>query len=270
MPADETTTQVAGASGSADTDAAQDEQALASQELAAEANGAATPEPDLKAELEKATAELVQERSARVAAEKRALDTDNLVRTQAGAQSATDRRLNAIDVRLQRAEETRAAERISDDEVARVRTAHAADDQVSFASFTAEQRNGIVSALSAAGLQASDVDHEELADARDLWVMAYNANDRAGIERSVKSAMRAIKRLQAAKPTPTPLPSKPESEEKKGAANRHLANMDTGGGLGAANASITTLMGRYGEDYDSLTQAQRKQVEDHMRREGLI
>lgn len=271
MPAEDTTTQVAPASDPADAGAAQAEQAEATQGQAAEANGETTPELDIKTEWEKTKAELAQERVARAAAEKHALDADNLVKTQAGAQSATDRRFNRIEQQIQRQGQILKAGLTNPDQIAKLETTHEEEDKVSFADFEVEQRRGIVTALQASGFTEDDVNREELSDARLIWRLGKAVGDRGTLEDAVKSAGQAIKRMQAAKaaaaPSPTPTPKPAESN---GAAPRRIANIDAGAGAGAATISMTALLAKYGEDYDSLTSAQRKSAEDYMRREGLI
>lgn len=268
MPGDDTTTQVATASNPAETDAAQAGQVLVTQETAAGASGEATPAVDLGAELAKVQAELAQERTAKAAAEKRAQESDNLVRTQAGAQSATDRRLNALAQELRRTRELVKAGLTDPAEIPKVEEAHRTQDDQDFASFTRDQGFVNTAALRAAGFsEVSDLGNEELADGLALWRVAARVGDREGIEQASISLARGIKRMQAARPTAPSSAPVAQTPAANGAARR-VPNMDTGAG-GAASESKQALVNRVANPEYDATPAELALVQKYRDEEGI-
>ena len=199
---------------------------------------AETP-PDYKALAEQHKAEFEKEKAGREAAEKRASEAEHLVRTQAGTQSATDRRLNNIERHFARRDEVEEAAKIGEEQVALVKDRHKRDDLRGFG-----VEIGKVMTESGLDVQKDWETRDEFENARDAWfsgnpslALRLTKQEASRIQGAKASATAPKEPVQAPKaevitPAATPAPKKP------------IANMDTGPGAGAGSESMQGLVNR--------------------------
>ena len=262
-------TQVAVANASADPAAASApgglEQAAATQEGAASANGA-QPEPmqDYKALYQDADAKAKAEASAREAAEKRARDAEQTARTAQGDQSATRRELNRIREDFRRGRELDAAEQEGPERVKEVQQRHTDADL---------QMHGvaIVAEFNKLGLSTTEWEtNQAFTRARKAW--------RSDPELAVELVQDAVERLKAEKDSKlaaektiaeTPIAATPSANTPaKPAAAKPIPNMDTGRGVGAGAESLQALVNRLAKGA-ILTDDEHAKARDAMENKGI-